>query len=287
MTASEQLISSVHPALSSDPELEAVIAISPTADAWLEVSDEHITVITDANVAPAVITLAGHTIASLVAALPAGLGASVYAADWSGVAAHALAPALGRTYQANAEGSLRLFAYTAGLWRTMRPIAFGLTQIASDIDTAMRMADIFQSDETWLDLWGLLYNIPRLPGEADAAYRTRIVYTLTLPRANNRALELLIKQALGRVAYVEDGGVGGMFTPNGSGQALGPGGGGVWGPQSYGNFLVTLATDGAEDTAPLIALINSYKAAGTTYTINTLYAPTAIVSAADIVASWG
>lgn len=283
---SEQLIASVHPALAIDAEAEVVIMLSPTMDTWLEVTDTAITAITDPNLPPSVLALADYSMTGLVAALPAQLGASLYAADWSGVSAYALVPVSGRTYPSASPTTLALSAYTAGLWRTMRPIAHGLRIMDADLGAALRETDIFQSTSAWLDLWGLVYNIPRLPMEADEVYRTRIVYTLTLPRANNRALELLIKQALGRVAYVVDGGVGGLFMPNGSGMTVGPGGGGVWGPQSYGQFTVTLQTDGAEDTAPLIALINSYKAAGTTYSLNTLYAPTASVSFADVRASW-
>jgi len=283
-TASEQLIADIHPALATDAEAVAVIALAPLVDVFLAIDDATLTIALDDSAAPQVLTLGDHTIAGLVAALPAGLGASLLDSTWAAVSAQALAPV--STLALAASSAAQLSAYTAGLWRALRPVAFGLAELRSVVDALIAQADIRRASGSWLDLWGLVWRIPRLPAETDSAYRARVIYTLTLPRVNNSALEALIARAFGYTARVEDGGVGGLFTPNANGATWGPGGSGVWGPPSYGQFQVTISADSGVDTNTLIALIRQYKASGTSFTLATAYTPAGVVAFGDIAGTW-
>lgn len=285
MINSEHLIASVHPALSTDPEIESVIGITFSGDGAIEINESRLLVALDSTMAPIELQLSSYTIAGLVAALPASLGAAVLQSEWSSVAAAALIPVSRRVYAAGEY--VQLGAYTAGLWRVMRPIAAGMINLSQAINDLIRQIDIRLASGPWLDLWGEVWNIPRAAGESDSAYRNRIIYTITLPRVNNRALEALILRALGRQAVVADGSIGGMFQLNKAGSSWWPtGGAGVLGPQAHGSFVVIVNDDSDADVSNVVALVQQYKAAGTSFAVSTSYAPTGVVGANLIIGTW-
>lgn len=284
-TASETLIADVHPALSLSALPEAVITLTPSAPIWLHVTDATLTIGREVA-APLVYQLGDLSLAGLVAALPAWLGAQLLSTTWADVRAYALTPVEGVAIGAGYE--YRLNAYTAGLWRVMRPLAFGLAELGAAAELLTRQIDLRQAAGVWLDLWGLVWSLPRLPEEDDLAYRNRIIYTITLPRANNTALEELIFRAFGRLATVRDGDLGGVLTLNVAGQTWGPpDDGAVLAPQQYGFFVVEMdEAEGGYTVDQLVALIRQYKAAGAFFTVNTRYAPTAEIFFADVLVDW-
>lgn len=284
-TRSEQLITDVHPALSTDPEATDVLGLLFSVAGTVAIDDTALTLAINDGSAPRVFPLASYTIAELVAALPTAVAPAVLQSDWSTISAQALTPTPARS--AAAGEALNLAAYTAGIWRTMRPIAAGLEMLRQHLDDLIRQVDIRRASGAWLDLWGQVWNIPRTSGEIDSAYRDRLIYTITLPRVNNRGLEALILRALGRQATVADGSVGGMFQLNANGSAWWPSSGaGVFGPQAHGSFVVIVNDDDGADTSAVAALIQQYKAAGTTFTVSTSYAPIGAITAGNITGAW-
>jgi hypothetical protein len=98
----------------------------------------------------------------------------------------------------------------------------------------------------WLDFWGILWNVPRLAGESDPDYRRRFLYELTLPRTTAGGIARLIELSEGYRGTVVDA-------------------------PTAGHFEVTLEVptnvDVESEFDRISALINRYKAAGTTYTL--------------------
>lgn len=72
----------------------------------------------------------------------------------------------------------------------MASLAAGHSQYAQASDGAVGMASgIPTAQGPWLTVWGQIFNLPRLNGEADAAYAARILYTLTSPVAPPLAIQ--------------------------------------------------------------------------------------------------
>lgn len=281
MPAADRLVGAIHPALNTDPEATAVLRFNPTTDVTILIDAATLTVILP--LAQQTYPLDSFTLSELSAALPSALGALLLMNDWASVGAVCLVP---QRLSLLAGGTGDVLAYTSGLWRTIRPIGAALDALADRVDTLIEQMDVYQAVGPWLDLWGLIWHIPRVADEGDVAYRRRIIYSLTLPRANNRALEALILRALGRSATVNDGGGSGLLTWN-EANTWGPTGTAILGPQQYGTFVVTLDAAYEEDVSQLLAIIGTYKAAGTSFTINTRYAPEASVGYGDIVVTTG
>lgn len=282
MPAADRLLPNIHPALSTDPEATDVIRLSPTTDCTITITTDTLTVylpLTQQRY-----TLGDRSIARLLSDLPATVGATLLQSDWASVGAISLQP---QEISLIAGGSGVLSAYTAGVWRTVRPLGAGLDALTARVESLVAQLDLARASGPWLDLWGMVWQMPRIADEPDSAYQQRIIYALTLPRANNRALEALILQALGRSATVSDGGGSGLFTWNGgaTGNTWGPTGTAILGPQQYGSFLVTMDAAYNEDVSALLAIIATYKAAGTTFTLNTRDVREATLGYGDVIAS--
>ncbi len=280
MIVSETLIRSVHPALNSDPQPEAAINLSPSITAWLTIDDQQLIIATD-SAAPVVFNLANYTIQTIIAALPVGLGATIAASAWLPVKAFALAPVEIAILPGVAG---KLSAYTSALWQLLRPINASLTTFADYQAELIRMMDVRQASGGWLDVWGLLWAVPRISGESDANYQQRMIATVTLPRSNNRALEELIKAALNITASVVDD-TAGPFIWNDVTETWGGGAlvGDFWGPANYGSFTVNISTpDDAYSLDQLIDFIDRMKAAGTLYTLVSQQADEAVLLFSDV-----
>jgi DNA-binding beta-propeller fold protein YncE len=235
------LIESLHPAINASPLAIQVIGLAPNAAAWIQIDDEAIAVVIGES--SSTYQLAEYTIATLIAALPAALGATLKAADWADVGAHCLIPAAHTLHSGQAA---TLGAYTAGLWRVVRPLAAGLRQSGRDTGLLLQQTDIRLVAGAWLDFWGILWNVPRLAGESDPDYRRRFLYELTLPRTTAGGIARLIELSEGYRGTVVDA-------------------------PTAGHFEVTLEVptdvDVESEFDRISALIDRYKAVGTTYTL--------------------
>jgi hypothetical protein len=100
--------------------------------------------------------------------------------------------------------SIGVEGYTSTLWRVIRPLALCFDQWEDDLDEAVRQLDVRYASGRWLDWWGILYGVPRSLYETDDRYRRRITYEVMAPRANNIAMEIILKEALGYESKISD-----------------------------------------------------------------------------------
>lgn len=169
------------------------------------------------------------------------------------------------------------------LWAEMQTYAWALDEQADRVALVEDQMYPTRAGAEWLDHWGKnWFGIPRETAETDGEYGPRFLWETMRPRCNNRALEIILENALGVKATVSDAyvfaGKSLLDFKYGSGWKYGtPGlvyGGhptipGV--PEDlYGYFLVELAVDSTlapEVVETLIArgkaIANRYKAAGT------------------------
>lgn len=151
-----------------------------------------------------VINLPGLTIARLVqtvAALPGYTTPYVTTPDLAGLAASVLLDGTGDQDQSNGD---HLNGYTSLTWAYLDAMAVELTEAARQIDQMLLQMSPGTAEAQWLDLWGNYFGIPRMTGEADRPYGTRMIVEVLRPRGNNVALEVVISEALGQPAEVTD-----------------------------------------------------------------------------------
>lgn len=285
MTRSEHLIASVHPALLLDPAAETALTFSPSESGALLVDDTHLTIINSIGTA-ARWELTAHTIAQLAAVLPGWCSAS-YNPAWGGVGAQALVPTRGPVVL-EAGGAYAHGAYTSTLWRVLRPVAAGLAGVAEEARHTTLQTNLAVATGRWLDLWGSVWDIPRLAGEADSNYRRRMIALITSPKSSGAALEAIINTVFQVDAKITDGiGGGDTLVLNEDPSTWGPGGDSTLGPTAYGGFVVRIGA--AVDDATLqaiIALVRANKAVGVTFSTETLSAYIGTLPLAACAAEW-
>lgn len=186
----------------TEPDEVPMLTISPTvgtfdvrvAGSLLEISPS------DTNTYPFACDLRDFTLNELTTTLKkSGFNATV-PEEWNQMAATILIDDFqgGKT-------SVTLSAFTSTLWRIIRPLALCFDMWSDDLDMSLTQMDIRTASGRWLDWWGNLYGVARLNFETDAHYRKRIVWEVMAPRANNVALEAILKEVLGYDARVTDG----------------------------------------------------------------------------------
>lgn len=99
---------------------------------------------------------------------------------------------------------VNLAGFTSVLWRVIRPLALCFDLWSDDLHEMSRQMDVRFAAGRWLDWWGILYGVPRMKDELDDHYRRRITWEVMAPRANNIALEIILKEALGYESEVSD-----------------------------------------------------------------------------------
>lgn len=96
-------------------------------------------------------------------------------------------------------------AYTAILWQMMETIGYELVTAGLSISDMLAQMSMQTAGAQWLDYWGAThFGIPRVTGEADAAYAKRVLVEVLRPRGNNKAMELAILEQYGQSASIED-----------------------------------------------------------------------------------
>ena len=199
-----RLLRRLHSVFQKTPEAVSAVAIEatePTATAT--VSDCVLYLrpgVAEENVA---IPLEDHSLAEVVASVNAVSGFT--ASPTGSIGTSFLARAfLDRPEESLlADGAMRY--PTALLWTEMQVYAWALEEQASRVDLAADQVHFLRAADSWLDRWGRDYfGIPRYQGETDTEYRARAIYEIVRPIANNRALEILIEEALGIEANVID-----------------------------------------------------------------------------------
>lgn len=103
----------------------------------------------------------------------------------------------GQGDQASSDGD-HITAFTSLLWVLFSGHASQLDAMHYQIRQALLQMALTTADGQWLDLWGQLYGIMRLPGETDAQYRARIPLEAFRLRVNPRAIEKAILELTGK-----------------------------------------------------------------------------------------
>ena len=150
---------------------------------------------------------------------------------------------------------------TSLLVAEMRTAGWILDEQADRIKDAERQLYMHTSEEDWADFWCRnMFGIPRKQGETDEDYVIRTIYEVIRPTQNNKALELIILDALGVDATIEDA------WPHRA--DLDP----TYAAESPGHFLLEMGLDNDLTTEESQALIDSvktivrkYKASGTDF----------------------
>lgn len=69
---------------------------------------------------------------------------------------------------------------TSPFTQYMDALTSGMLRVTAPIDNIMASVTKFVNAQYgWLDIWGLLFNVPRFPNESDATYLNRIQYEVT------------------------------------------------------------------------------------------------------------
>lgn len=200
-TALQRLLKYPHSAVfDKAPASELVLRVRHADGARWTVADEVMTV--TAGALEGIYPLAGHTFASLAAALQAdGFEVPLIAPQWA--SRSALAAVEGSGDQGTSNGD-HIYAFTSPLWALMSGYAGETREAGHQVVQALRQMVLTQAEGEWLDLWGKLYNEERRPGEGDATYAPRIPQEAFRIRVNALAIEQAIKDHTGKDVIIEE-----------------------------------------------------------------------------------
>lgn len=142
------------------------------------------------------------SVAGLVGALVAD-GFVVTSANqkFSALSACVLVEGRGDEYESDGD---HVMAFQSLLWALMSAYAEEVIAARGQVGEALRQMVMLTAEAEWLDFWGTLYSVPRLPGESDAAYQVRIPKEAFRLRNNARAIELAIRDATGFDVRIEE-----------------------------------------------------------------------------------
>ncbi len=202
MKLTQRLLNYLYRAFDKDPDAFTAFRLSSLSGvlSW-GVSDRTLTVFIN-GVADHVEDLSGKTIADVAAALAGRYVVQDLISDSrSGLSAATLIDGAGSVSDLNGD---RLQAYQSLTWVFLDACAGELNALSASAASAPKQISTGTAEGEWLDEIGSYYAVPRLDGEADAAYGPRIIAEVIAPKSNNVALEIAIKRAFGQAAKVTD-----------------------------------------------------------------------------------
>ena len=201
MTVLQRLLKHPHSAaFDKEPGAELALQIRHPDGAVWKVADEVLVVA--AGAIERTYRLGDYTLAGLAFALAAdGFEVPTLSSQWASRSALVLVEGDGDQGVSNGD---HLSAFTSILWALLSGYADGVREAEYQVAQALRQMVITQAEGEWLDLWGMLYATPRLPGESDAAYAPRIPREAFRIRVNARAIELAIRDATGSDVRIEE-----------------------------------------------------------------------------------
>lgn len=201
MTALQRLLKYPHAAVfDKTPQAEPVLRLRSEAGLAWQVADEVLSVTSGDRVLT--YDLAALTVGQLAVQLQQdGLEVGPINPEFAGLSAAVLVE--GHGDQAQSSGD-RLTGFKSLLWSLYSAYGRELREARTQVGEALRQMVIWQSEGEWLDLWGALYNTPRLADEDDAAYQPRIPQEAFRIRVNALAIEQAIKDATGKDVRIEE-----------------------------------------------------------------------------------
>lgn len=272
MRLTEKLLGYLHRVFDKDPLPFVALRFTYAGSMTWVVNDGVLT--TTVLATPAhdlTVDLTSHTLASLTAYLSTQTGYTVTYIDPARASLNARV-LLDREGDSGTTNGDALFGYTSILWAFLEAWGVELSTARDQVAQMLLQMDLVDASGAWIDEIGGYYGVPRITGEADAAYGPRIIAEVIRPRSNNVAIEAAIETDTGYEATVTDVVGGGSATPIYDGSIVHDGaythsGGGV---PIYGLFdvLVTVPTalpvpDAIGLANATYALVQTMRAAGT------------------------
>lgn len=146
--------------------------------------------------------LSRYTIGSLIAALQYdGVQVAKPSAYFFGRSSRVLLDGNG---DASKPGGDALLGFKSDLWVTFAAFAAELRLAKLQVTEALKQMIITQAEGEWLDLWGSLYDVQRLPGEPDSDYQKRIPEEAFRLRVNKFAIEKAILDITGNRIHLRE-----------------------------------------------------------------------------------
>lgn len=139
--------------------------------------------------------LSFYTVAELAAAIAGSIGYTVEFVDVTsipGLRATVLIDASGDQDVSNGD---HLYAYTSTLWAYLESQAGELQRLRDALDDALRQMAVPTAGGEWVDEHGSFYAVPRLPGEGDVSYASRMVAEVGRARGTNVAIAEAVRRA--------------------------------------------------------------------------------------------
>lgn len=131
----------------------------------------------------------------------AGFTLESRASRFTGVAAEVLIEGEGNERTSNGD---HVYAFTSLLWALMSAYTDEVRAAEYQVGQALRQMVITTAEKEWLDLWGTLYGVPRMQGEADGVLRERIPDEAFRIRVNGLAIEDAIKRTTGKDVEIRE-----------------------------------------------------------------------------------
>lgn len=201
MTALQRLIKHPHPAVfDASPDAEVALRLRHPSGASWSVADE--VLVASAGGVEHRYALGAMTVANLASRLRAdGFEVADVSPAFAGLQAAVLVEGSGAQAQSNGD---RVTGFTSLMWSLFGGYARELRTAKTQVGEALRQMVIPQAEGEWLDVWGSLYDQPRLPGERDEDYAPRIPREAFRVRLNARAIEKAIWEATGKDVRIEE-----------------------------------------------------------------------------------
>ncbi len=194
MKLTTRLLGYLHSAFDKDAHAFIAFRVWHTSGLFKWVVSERVMYGYDGDTLLFSIDLSQHTIETLCGALLTKPGVSIsYTANRSDLDISACALLDGAGAIAASNGDC-VRAYTSTIWMYVDALATELATAKASIAAALAQMNLKTSGGEWVDEWGGYFDIPRAPGELDAAYANRIVIEVFQPRGNNKAIEIALKR---------------------------------------------------------------------------------------------
>lgn len=254
-TTLQRLLKHPHAAVfDKDPLAELVLRVSHAGGSSWVVAAGVLTVVAGGE--EFTYQLAGYTVSTLANAMQAdGLSVTRVNSQYGHLSALALVEGASDQWLSNGD-HLRVF--TSLLWALLQGYSREVDAAQEQIRQALLQMVIATAEGEWLDLWGTLYDVPRLAGESDADLRTRIPREAFRLRVNALGIEQAILDATGWVVRIDEPWKD-VFTLD---QSMLSGPDRFYDGGRYGPHLISPYTRDAVDWGRVLDVIHRNRAAG-------------------------
>lgn len=185
-----------------DTRPEAVLALRvqhPEGAHW-HLADETLTL--SAGAALAVIPLDGHTLASLADAIElAGFSVAYSNPGIAHLSALILLDGAGDQSASNGD---HLYAFSTVLAALLHALGGEFGHAREAVTAALAQLILPQSTQEWADLFGRMFDVPRMSGEADGVYTQRILIEVRRARSNPVTIAENIRRLTGITVQVRE-----------------------------------------------------------------------------------